>query len=127
MAYLGYCCVGTNDFERALVFYDQLFAAMGGKRLMPTPGGMLYGLETGAAIMVVRPHDGQKASPGNGTMLAFRVAHVQEVSAVHALVLSIGGTSAGLPGPRGDWGEFAYMRDPDGNKMAVFYRPTRSQ
>jgi catechol 2,3-dioxygenase-like lactoylglutathione lyase family enzyme len=125
MAVLGYACVGTNDFDRALAFYDQFLGAMGGKRLMPTPAGVLYGLEAGAAVMIVRPHDGQEAHPGNGTMLAFRVAEQAEVSALHRLALSLGATCAGLPGPRGSWGEFAYVRDLDGNKLAIFHRERR--
>ena len=122
MAVLGYACIGTNDFDRALVFYDGFFAAMGGRRLMPTPAGVLYALETGAAVMIVRPYDGLEAHCGNGTMLAFRVAEKAEVSALHALALSLGATCAGQPGPRGDWGEFAYLRDLDGNKLALFHR-----
>ena len=126
MAFLGYTCIGTNDFDRALAFYDQFFAAMGGKRLMPTPNGILYALESGAAVMIVRPHDGNSAVPGNGTMLAFRVADIREVPALHALALSLGATCAGAPGPRGDWGEFAYLRDLDGNKLAIFHRSQRA-
>lgn len=126
MACLGYTCIGTNDFDRALGFYDPFFAAMGGKRLMPTPNGILYALETGAAIMVVRPYDGERASPGNGTMLAFRVAERREVAALHALALSLGGSCAGAPGPRAEWGEFAYLRDLDGNKLAIFHRPQKA-
>lgn len=126
MAFLGYTSIGTNDFDLALAFYDQFFAAMGGKRLMPTPTGVLFALETGAAIMIVRPHDGEKATPGNGNMLAFRVSDRREVSALHALALSLGGTCAGSPGPRGGWGEFAYLRDLDGNKLAIFYRAQRA-
>ncbi len=125
MASLGYTCIGTNNFDRALSFYDAVFGAMGGKRLMPTPNGMLYVLETGAAIMIVRPNDGQPSEPGNGTMLAFRVTDIAEVASLHALVLSLGGTCEGLPGPRGAWGEFAYVRDLDGNKLAIFHREPR--
>lgn len=122
MASLGYVCIGTNDFDRALAFYDQLFGAMGGKRLMPAPAGMLYALESGAAVMIVRPHDGATADHGNGNMLAFRVDRKEQVADFHALALSLGGTSEGAPGPRGPYGDFAYFRDLDGNKLAVFHR-----
>lgn len=122
MASLGYTCIGTNDFERALAFYDRLFGAMGGRRLMPAPAGMLYALTSGAAVMIVRPHDGGSAVPGNGNMLAFRVDEQEQVTAFHALALSLGGTCEGAPGPRGAYGDFAYFRDLDGNKLAVFHR-----
>lgn len=126
MASLGYTCIGTNDFDRALGFYDRLFGAMGGKQLMPTPYGVLYKLEAGAYVMVVRPYDGQKAQPGNGSMQAFRVGQKAEVAALHALALSLGATCEGQPGPRGDWGDFAYFRDLDGNKLAIFHRERKA-
>ncbi len=31
---IGYVSVGTNDFKRAVAFYDKLMAAMGAKRVM---------------------------------------------------------------------------------------------
>lgn len=127
MASLGYTCIGTNDFDRALAFYDAFFAAMGGKRLLPMPAGVMYALESGAPVGIVRPNDGQAAQPGNGTMLAFRVAQKAEVATLHALALSLGASCAGQPGPRGEWGEFAYFRDLDGNKMALYHRETTTR
>lgn len=127
MATLGYVCLGTNDFPRALAFYDAFFGAMGGRRWMKTPGGELYALESGAAVMITRPYDRGSAHPGNGTMLALRLSEPEEVARFHALALSLGATDEGAPGPRGDWGDFAYLRDPDGNKLALFYRPRKPQ
>ncbi len=121
MASLGYTCIGTNDFDRALAFYDQLIAAMGGKRLLTMPAGEMYALSSGPAFGIVRPHDGQAAEPGNGTMLAFRLGEKAEVARLHALALSLGARCEGPPGPRGAWGEFAYFRDLDGNKMALYH------
>lgn len=126
MASLGYVCIGTNDFDRALAFYDRLFGAMGGRRLMPAPAGMLYALESGAAVMIVRPHDGAAAASGNGNMLAFRVEQKEQVAALHALALALGSTCEGAPGPRGPYGDFAYFRDLDGNKLAVFHRERKA-
>jgi catechol 2,3-dioxygenase-like lactoylglutathione lyase family enzyme len=122
MATLGYVCLGTNDFPRALAFYDVFFAAMGGRRWMTMPAGELYALETGPAVGIVRPNDGQAARPGNGTMLAFRVTDRADVARLYDLALSLGATSEGAPGPRDRWGDFAYIRDLDGNKLALYYR-----
>ena len=33
---IGYACVGTNDWQRALAFYDALLAELGAKRVMMT-------------------------------------------------------------------------------------------
>jgi catechol 2,3-dioxygenase-like lactoylglutathione lyase family enzyme len=123
MAHLGYVCVGARDFDAATAFYDALLADIGGKRLMPTPQGLIYRLGKGAMIMVTRPYDGQPATPGNGAMLAIQVDTVDDVAALHAKALSLGGACEGPPGPRGAFGTFAYFRDLDGNKLAAYAPP----
>lgn len=126
MAHVGYICLGTNDFERATGFYDALLGEMGGKRLMPTPHGLLYRLTSGAMIMVTRPYDGGEASVSNGGMVAIQVENKDQVAAIHAKALELGGKCEGEPGPRMNFGDFAYFRDLDGNKLAVFAPPPRS-
>ena len=121
MASVGYVCLGTNDFDRACAFYDALAAELGGKRLFPTPHGQMYRLGSGAMLMVTRPYDSQASHPGNGTMLAINVDAREDVARVHEKALSLGATSEGAPGPRGAFGEFAYFRDLDGNKLAVYF------
>jgi catechol 2,3-dioxygenase-like lactoylglutathione lyase family enzyme len=121
MAKLGYVCIGTNDFDAATTFYDALFAELGGKRLMPTPVGVLYRLSSGAMIMVNRTHNGEPATFGNGTMFALELESKDEVAALHTKALSLGATCDGPPGPRGPFGEFAYFRDLDGNKFAAYF------
>lgn len=121
MAKIGYLCVGTNDFEKATSFYTALLAEVGGKPLMPTPAGLIYRLAEGAMLMVTRPHDGEAATFGNGSMIAIQVDSLDQVAALHAKALELGGSCEGKPGPRGAFGEFAYFRDLDGNKLAVYY------
>src|SRR3546814_9165382 len=121
MATVGYVCIGTNDFERATAFYDALLGEFGGKRLMPTPKGLLYQLGGGAMIMITRPYDEQTATVGNGVMLAIKADSQEQVAAWHAKALTLGGTCDGAPGPRGGFGHFAYFRDLDGNKLAAFH------
>lgn len=120
MASVGYVCLGTNDFDRATAFYDAFLGAMGGARLFPTPKGLLYRLGDGAMVMVTRPHDENPATVGNGGMLAIKVDSKEQVAAMHAKALELGGVCEGKPGPRGNFGDFAYFRDLDGNKLAVF-------
>lgn len=121
MASVGYVCLGANDFDRATAFYDALLGEMGGKRLMPTPHGLMYRLASGAMIMITRPYNEQPATASNGGMLAIAVDSKEDVARVHAKALALGGTCEGEPGPRGGFGEFAYFRDLDGNKLAVFH------
>lgn len=121
MAQIGYVCLGANDFERACAFYDALSNELGGKRLFPTPHGQMYRLGAGAMIMVTRPYDGGAAHPGNGTMLAINVDAKEDVPRLYEKALELGGVCEGKPGPRGAFGDFAYFRDPEGNKIAVFF------
>lgn len=121
MAKIGYLCVGTNDFDKATAFYTELLAEIGGKPLMPTSQGLIYRLKEGAMLMVTKPHDGQAATIGNGTMVAIQLDARDQVKSVYDKALALGGTCEGEPGPRGAFGDFAYFRDLDGNKLAVYY------
>ena len=120
MARVGYVCIGTNDFDRATAFYDALLEDIGGKRLMPTPAGLMYRLGKGALIMITRPHDKNPATIGNGGMVAIEVDSREEVAKLHAKAMALGGKNEGNPGPRADFGDFAYFRDLDGNKLAAY-------
>ena len=42
---IGYTTIGTKDLGKALAFYDTLLAELGGKRVMETKTGQLYGFE----------------------------------------------------------------------------------
>jgi catechol 2,3-dioxygenase-like lactoylglutathione lyase family enzyme len=121
MAQIGYVCIGVNDFERACAFYDALLGELGGKRLFPTPQGLLYRLGKGAMIMVTRPYNQEPASIGNGAMVAINVDSKEDVARMYSKALELGGVCEGEPGPRGAFGEFAYFRDLDGNKLAFFH------
>ena len=121
MAKLGYICIGTNDFDKATAFYDALFGEIGGKRLMPTPVGVMYRLGSGPMIMVNRTSNGEPATFGNGSMVALEMDNKEQVTMLHAKAIELGGTCEGLPGQRGPFGEFSYFRDLDGNKIAVYF------
>jgi predicted lactoylglutathione lyase len=77
------------------------------------------------ALWVCKPFDGQPPHPGNGTMAALRAASWAQVRDFHGAALANGGTSEGEPGLRVHYNpDFyaAYVRDPDGNKLAVVCR-----
>ena len=84
------------------------------------PAGMMYRFGNGTMIMVTRPHNNEPATSGNGTMFAIEVEENAQVARMHEKALSLGGKNEGAPGPRGNFGEFAYFRDLDGNKFAVY-------
>lgn len=112
---------GTRDLEKAKVFYDGLAEILGAKRVTDTPKVVGYRAAEGGLFLVGLPFEGE-ATAGNGTQLGFTVGSRKVVDALHAKALELGGTSEGVPGPRGPEGYglyAAYFRDLDGNKLNV--------
>lgn len=130
-----YVCLGTDDLLRAVAFYDPVMAALGQQRCdtgdEPDGEDMVgWGAYTDAglhevALWLCKPFNGQPVSVGNGTMVAFAATSWQQVQAFHCAALQHGGTSEGEPGLRAHYGpDFyaAYVRDPDGHKLAAVCR-----
>ena len=118
---IGYVTLGTNDLERAAVFYDAIAAELGTSRMMEWPTYIAWGAPGGSAgIGLTKPFDGQAASVGNGVMVALEAKDRDQVDRLYAIALAHGGSCEGPPGPRGDTFYAAYFRDPDGNKLNAF-------
>lgn len=124
---IGYATIGTNDPTRALAFWDAFMADLGAKRLMEMPDARqmtFYGTARNKPMLgVTKPYDGSQASPGNGNMVALPMESRQQVDALHARAIALGAADDGAPGLRGPENlgfYFAYFRDPDGNKIALF-------
>jgi catechol 2,3-dioxygenase-like lactoylglutathione lyase family enzyme len=132
---LTYIYLGTNDLERATTFYDATLASLGLQRCVTgdpdwdriSAGWGTYedGGARELALWVGKPFNQQVATIGNGTMVAFRARSWKEVDDFHAAALASGGSSEGAPGLRPHYSpDFyaAYVRDLDGNKLAVVCR-----
>ena len=118
---IGYVTLGTNDLPRAAAFYDALAAEMGVGRMMETEKFVAWGKPGGApGIGMTTPFDGQKATVGNGVMVALDAKDRAQVDRLYKLALSLGATDEGAPGDRGGGFYAAYFRDPDGNKLNAF-------
>lgn len=124
---LGYALVGTNNLETAKQFYDALFATADIVRLHDGPRGALWGPQGGRHFFgIITPFDGERATHGNGMMVALALSDQASVKNVHAAALRLGATDEGTPGLRGDPAYeafFAYFRDIDGNKIALYHVP----
>jgi catechol 2,3-dioxygenase-like lactoylglutathione lyase family enzyme len=123
---IGYVTLGTNDLARAAAFYDDLFALIGARRFMEESSFIAWAVSPEApAISVTKPYDGNAATVGNGVMVALAAANTDQVKALHAKAMELGGQDEGAPGPRGDSGFYAgYFRDLDGNKLSAFCMTT---
>ena len=121
---IGYVTLGTNDMDRAAKFYDALLAVFGAKRSWETERYVAWGTApTAPMLLVIKPHDGKRATPGNGTMVSLAARTKAEVDAVYKKAIELGGKDEGPAGPRGDDFYAGYFRDLDGNKLAVYHAP----
>lgn len=126
---IAYITLGADDMTRAERFYSALLPYLG-YQLEHYHGDLSYALPTepGHAsnlpeFYVKSPFDGQPASTGNGTMVALEARSQQQVRDLHAAALEAGGRDDGAPGFREAYGPnffVAYLRDPQGNKIALF-------
>lgn len=126
---ITYVTVGADDIALTKRFYQAILPALG-YTLEEGPEGLSYELplQPGQRIpspdFYVKPtFDGRPASAGNGAMVAFEARAQADVRALHAAGLAAGGTTEGAPGFRADYGAnfyVGYLRDPQGNKVALY-------
>ena len=124
---LGYVTIGARDSEASGKFYDAVLGAVGDERKFADNGWIGYGPkgEDSHYVYLCPPFDGKPAAPANGSMLAFKAHSKAEVEAAYEAGMTHGGTDEGKPGFRPPEGtEFygAYLRDPTGNKICVYFK-----
>ena len=120
---MSHVSVGTNDFERAASFYDVVLATLGATRLMEHLGAVAWGRQYPEFWLHV-PLDGEPASVGNGTHVAFMASSKEAVRAFYRAALEAGAGDEGPPGPRPAYGAPYYgcfLRDPDGHKIEAAF------
>jgi len=118
---IGYVTIGTNDLEGAKAFYDPIAEMLGHRQLMASDRMVGWGTPYKDALLcLIKPHDEQPATVGNGTMIGLVAENEEVVQRVYDYALAHGGSDEGPPGPRGEAFYGAYFRDPEGNKLVVF-------
>ena len=100
---ISHISIGTNNFDRAVAFYDKVLSTLGCKQLMKHPGAVAYGKEF-PELWVQSPFNGEPATIGNGSHIGFIAITKEAVHAFHEAALSMGGTGDGAPGTRPDYG-----------------------
>ena len=126
---IAYVTVGADDMARAKRFYAAFLPALG-YRLKEGTEGLSYVLPVSPDQPVAMPDfyvkptfDGHPASAGNGVMIAFEARSQKQVRDLHSAALAAGGFDEGQPGFRASYGPHfyvSYLRDPQGNKIALF-------
>ncbi|MEE9313793.1 MAG: VOC family protein [Rhizobiaceae bacterium] len=126
---IAYVTVGADDIARAKRFYSAFLPALA-YELKEGTEGLSYALPEKAGQSVALPDfyvkptfDGRPASAGNGAMIAFEVRNQKQVRDLHSAALGAGGFDEGQPGFRDSYGSHfyvGYLRDPQGNKIALF-------
>ncbi len=122
-----YQTLGTRGEAAAHAFYDAVLGTIGWAMHAAFPGWRGYspdGKGEGHSLWICAPFNSEPASVGNGTMAGFMVKDRATVDAFHAAALAHGGQDEGAPGPRPHYGPHwyaAYVRDPDGNKLAAVF------
>ncbi|QNP47523.1 VOC family protein [Diaphorobacter aerolatus] len=121
--------VGVQDLERSRKFYDALLGTLG-----IAPGvanrNRFFWRGSGGTFAISTPINGESASVGNGSTLGFAALSEEQANEAHAVGLAHGGVTAeDPPGYRGEGAArlyLAYLRDPDGNKICLLYRPPKN-
>ncbi|MPT47244.1 MAG: VOC family protein [Sphingobium sp.] len=121
---IAYTMVGTTDLPASIQFYDALFRRMGLDLCWQDEQSASWGKKHDPMyprFVTGYPYDGNPAGLGNGAMTAFTFEKPEDIDGLYQLALSNGANDEGEPGLRTQHGEgfyAAYLRDPDGNKLA---------
>ncbi len=122
---IGYVTIGARDSEASGKFYDAVMEAIGNERKFADGGWIGYGRKGSDehSVYICPPFNKEAASFGNGMMIAFKTDALQKVDIAYKAGLANGGSDEGAPGFRPpdkqSW-YGAYLRDPTGNKIAIY-------
>ena len=122
---VSHISIGTNDFERATEFYDQVLVTIGARRVLDFPGAVAYGRQF-PEFWVQMPINGQDANTANGSHVGFIASSREAVDAFYEAAMGAGAEDDGAPGLRPDYGEGYYgcfVRDLDGHKIEAAVTP----
>lgn len=121
---ISFVMLGSKDFKQSSKFYDAIFIPLEIKKIVTTERYVGYGHlnePNEVKFYITKPRNGEPASYGNGTMVAFLAKSKEAVNSFHKIALENGAVNEGLPGIRKDGNYYAYVRDLDGNKITAKY------
>ena len=119
---ISHLTLGTNNLDLIIQFYDCVLASLGAKQLVKAKGVILYAFSN-SKLALTKPHDKNKATFGNGTMLVLKAKDEQSVINLYQTAIVLNAICEGKSGPRNNGAYFAaYFRDLDGNQIVIFQR-----
>ena len=120
--FISFVMVGSNDFKKSSKFYDAIFVPLKLKKTVTTERYIGYGQSSErneVKFYITKPRNGEPATFGNGTMVAFLAETREAVNKFHEIAIENGADDEGSPGIREDGNYYAYVRDCDGNKITA--------
>lgn len=122
---MSHVSLGTNDFEAATAFYDEVLATIGVARVYePEVGGAVAYGKTYPEFWVNIPENEEPAGIANGVHFAFLAPSKEAVHDFWEVALEQGASEIGEPGPRPHYGAPYYgcfVLDLDGHKIEAMY------
>jgi catechol 2,3-dioxygenase-like lactoylglutathione lyase family enzyme len=122
---LDHVALEVADLARTARFYDAVVHALGGRRIVDSPGGIGYGRDRPELWLMPRSEDAPRPAAGGPAPaghVALTASGRRAVDAAHAAGLVAGGRDAGSPAPR-DYGPPTYysadLVDPDGARVEL--------
>jgi catechol 2,3-dioxygenase-like lactoylglutathione lyase family enzyme len=123
---LSHVHVGVTDFPRAFAFYQGVMEELGfvlkfSEPETPWAGWMRSGSDR-PLFLIGHPYNGERATVGNGMMVALLAPNRAAVDRCYARAIAAGAQDEGRPGlrPRYHSNYYGgYFRDLDGNKLCV--------
>ena len=118
----SFVTLGTNNLEKSKSFYNELLSSIGIVIVEEDDRYVGYARKDSQNIefYLMKPHNKEEATFGNGTMITFTAESKESVINTYNLALKLGGKDEGGPGPRHEEHFYAYFRDLDGNKLCIF-------
>ena len=120
----GYVMVGSSNLNTSRAFYDEVLAVLGMSSMYEDEVCIGYAHEGNADVefYITKPANGEPVTFGNGTQISFLTKTKEQVEKFHQIALGLGAINEGNPGfrPHDSDVYYAYVRDPDGNKICSY-------
>ncbi len=119
----SFITIGTNNLKKSSSFYSKVLKPLKIKKTLVH--NRYYGYSKIKSpkkieLYLIKPHNKKRATVGNGMMITFSAVSKKAVEDFYKIGIKFGAKCEGAPGTRHGKDYYAYIRDPDGNKICVF-------